>query len=45
MIAEVVEENSQGKFDNLDKLFDPVNHEYFAASLTKPRSLLVVIFP
>lgn len=37
LIAEVVAENSQGKFYNLDKLFEQVNHEYFAASLTKPR--------
>ncbi|MDZ8183712.1 MAG: M48 family peptidase [Nostoc sp. ChiSLP02] len=37
LIAEVVAENPQGKFYNLDELFDKVNHEYFASSLTKPR--------
>ncbi|MEH1970588.1 M48 family peptidase [Nostoc sp.] len=37
LIAEVVAENPQGKFYNLDELFDKVNHEYFAASLVKPR--------
>ena len=37
LIAEVVAENPQGKFYNLDDLFDKVNHEYFAASLAKPR--------
>ncbi len=37
LIAEVVAENPQGKFYNLNELFDKVNHEYFAASLAKPR--------
>ncbi|QSJ15014.1 M48 family metallopeptidase [Nostoc sp. UHCC 0702] len=37
LIAEVVAENPQGKFYNLDELFHKVNHEYFAASLAKPR--------
>jgi hypothetical protein len=37
LIAEVVAENPQGKFYNLDKLFDKLNHEYFAATLAKPR--------
>lgn len=37
LIAEIVAENPQGKFYNLDELFDRVNHEYFAASLAKPR--------
>ena len=37
LIAEVVAENPQGKFYNLDELFDKVNHEYFAGSLAKPR--------
>ncbi|MEH1853429.1 MAG: M48 family peptidase [Nostoc sp.] len=37
LIAEVVAENPQGKFYNLNELFDKVNREYFAASLAKPR--------
>ncbi|MBN3962444.1 M48 family peptidase [Nostoc sp. NMS8] len=37
LIAEVVAENPQGKFYNLNDLFDKVNREYFAASLAKPR--------
>ncbi|BAY78283.1 hypothetical protein NIES25_47540 [Nostoc linckia NIES-25] len=37
LIAEVLAENPQGKFYNLDELFNKVNHEYFAASLAKPR--------
>ncbi|MEH1939766.1 MAG: M48 family peptidase [Nostoc sp.] len=37
LIAEVVAENPQGKFYNLNDLFDKVNHEYFASSLAKPR--------
>lgn len=37
LIAEVVAENPQGKFYNLDELFDKVNNEYFAARLAKPR--------
>ncbi|MBH8565486.1 M48 family peptidase [Nostoc sp. CENA67] len=37
LIIEVVAENPQGKFYNLDELFNKINHEYFAASLAKPR--------
>ncbi|MBD2504471.1 M48 family peptidase [Anabaena azotica] len=37
LIAEVMAENPQGKFYNLDELFDKVNHEYFFSSLPKPR--------
>ncbi|MEH2233763.1 MAG: hypothetical protein V7K71_29690 [Nostoc sp.] len=43
LIAEVVAEDPQGKFYNLNELFDKVNHEYFAASLTKP-SLPVFLY-
>ncbi len=37
LIAEVISENPQGKFYNLDNLFDKLNHEYFAGTLVKPR--------
>lgn len=37
LIAEVMAENPQGKFYNLDELFNKVNHEYFFSSLAKPR--------
>lgn len=37
LIAEVVAENPQGNFYNLNQLFDKVNYEYFAAKLVKPR--------
>jgi len=37
LIAEVMAENPQGKFYNLDELFDKVNHEYFLSTLAKPR--------
>ncbi|QLE59705.1 M48 family peptidase [Nostoc sp. TCL26-01] len=37
LIAEVVAEKAKGKFYDLDKLFEQVNQEYFAASLAKPR--------
>ncbi|MBD2441029.1 M48 family metallopeptidase [Nostoc sp. FACHB-110] len=37
LIAEVIAENPQGKFYNLNQLFDKLNSEYFAAKLLKPR--------
>ncbi|KYC40434.1 SprT-like family protein [Scytonema hofmannii PCC 7110] len=37
LIVEAIAENSTGKHYNLDKLFDKVNEEYFAAKLVKPR--------
>ncbi|MDZ7958623.1 MAG: M48 family peptidase [Aulosira sp. DedQUE10] len=37
LIAEVIAENPQGKFYNLNNLFNKLNHEYFAATLVKPR--------
>ncbi|MCC5645519.1 M48 family peptidase [Nostoc sp. CHAB 5824] len=37
LIAEVIAENPQGKFYNLNELFDKLNREYFAATLAKPR--------
>ncbi|OUL28139.1 SprT-like family protein [Nostoc sp. T09] len=37
LIAEVISENPQGKFYNLDDLFNKLNHEYFAGHLVKPR--------
>lgn len=37
LIAEVIAENPQGNFYNLNQLFDKINHEYFAAKLVKPR--------
>jgi uncharacterized protein involved in tolerance to divalent cations len=37
LIVEVIAENPQGKFYNLDELFNKLNHEYFAATLAKPR--------
>jgi len=37
LIAEVIAENPQGNFYNLNELFDKINHEYFAANLVKPR--------
>lgn len=37
LIAEVISENPQGKFYNLDNLFGKLNHEYFAGTLVKPR--------
>ncbi|BAY37322.1 hypothetical protein NIES2111_16590 [Nostoc sp. NIES-2111] len=37
LIADVLAEKPQGKFYNLDELFDKVNHEYFFSSLAKPR--------
>jgi hypothetical protein len=37
LIAEVIAENPQGNFYNLNQLFDKVNYEYFAARLVKPR--------
>ncbi|MDZ8054459.1 MAG: M48 family peptidase [Aulosira sp. ZfuVER01] len=37
LIAEVISENPQGQFYNLDDLFDKLNQEYFAANLAKPR--------
>ncbi|MBD2356843.1 M48 family peptidase [Tolypothrix sp. FACHB-123] len=37
LIAEVISENPQGKFYNLDNLFTKLNKEYFAANLAKPR--------
>jgi hypothetical protein len=37
LIADVMAENPQGKFYNLDKLFDKINQEYFFSNLAKPR--------
>ncbi|BBD59294.1 hypothetical protein NIES2109_20770 [Nostoc sp. HK-01] len=37
LIADVIAENPQGNFYNLNDLFDELNHEYFAANLVKPR--------
>ncbi|MBD2209843.1 M48 family peptidase [Nostoc linckia FACHB-104] len=37
LIAEVIAENPQGKFYNLNNLFDKLNQEYFATNLVKPR--------
>ncbi|GAB1544083.1 hypothetical protein NUACC21_67590 [Scytonema sp. NUACC21] len=37
LIVEAIAENGRGKFYNLDKLFDKVNSQYFAANLVKPR--------
>ncbi|OUL18466.1 SprT-like family protein [Nostoc sp. RF31YmG] len=37
LIAEVISENPQGKFYNLDELFNKLNYEYFGANLVKPR--------
>ncbi|AFY44517.1 hypothetical protein [Nostoc sp. PCC 7107] len=37
LIADVIAENPQGNFYNLNDLFDKLNHEYFAANLVKPR--------
>ncbi|MCC5636902.1 M48 family peptidase [Nostoc sp. CHAB 5844] len=37
LIAEVIAENPQGNFYNLNELFDKLNYEYFAANLVKPR--------
>jgi hypothetical protein len=37
LIAEVISENPQGNFYNLDNLFSKLNHEYFAGTLVKPR--------
>ncbi|BAY98757.1 hypothetical protein NIES37_27090 [Tolypothrix tenuis PCC 7101] len=37
LIAEVIAENPQGSFYNLNNLFDKINQEYFAANLAKPR--------
>ncbi|BAY89176.1 MULTISPECIES: SprT-like family protein [unclassified Tolypothrix] len=37
LIAEVIAENPQGNFYNLNNLFDKINQEYFAANLVKPR--------
>ncbi|WP_242054480.1 M48 family peptidase [Nostoc sp. FACHB-190] len=37
LIAEVIAENPQGNFYNLNELFDQLNFEYFAANLVKPR--------
>jgi hypothetical protein len=37
LIVEVITENAAGKFYNLTRLFDKVNHEYFADCLDKPR--------
>ncbi|GAA6615997.1 M48 family peptidase [Scytonema sp. NUACC26] len=37
LIVEAIAETSTGKHYNLDKLFDKVNEEYFAAKLVKPR--------
>jgi hypothetical protein len=37
LIAEIISENPQGKFYNLDNLFAKLNQEYFDATLIKPR--------
>ncbi|MBE9210285.1 M48 family peptidase [Nostoc sp. LEGE 06077] len=37
LIADVIAENPQGDFYNLNDLFDKLNSEYFAANLVKPR--------
>jgi hypothetical protein len=37
LIAEVIAENPQGSFYNLNHIFDKVNYEYFATRLVKPR--------
>jgi hypothetical protein len=37
LIVEVIAENAKGKSYDLDQLFNKINCEYFAASLTKPR--------
>lgn len=37
LIAEVITENPQGNFYNLNELFEQLNNEYFAANLVKPR--------
>jgi hypothetical protein len=37
LIAEVIAENPQVNFYNLNDLFDKLNYEYFAANLVKPR--------
>ncbi|ALF54736.1 SprT-like family protein [Nostoc piscinale CENA21] len=37
LVAEVIAENPQGNFYNLNELFDQLNFEYFAANIVKPR--------
>jgi hypothetical protein len=37
LIAEVIAENPQGNFYNLNELFIKLNSEYFAAALSRPR--------
>jgi hypothetical protein len=37
LIAEVIAENPKGRFYNLDELFYKLNHQYFTATLSKPR--------
>ncbi len=37
LIADVIAENPQGNCYNLNELFEKLNHEYFGASLTRPR--------
>ncbi len=37
LITETITENGKGKYYNLEKLFDKINREYFAAKLEKPR--------
>ncbi len=37
LITETITENGRGKYYNLEKLFNKINCEYFAAKLKKPR--------
>jgi hypothetical protein len=37
LITETATEDAKGKYYNLEKLFDKINHEYFEQKLTKPR--------
>ncbi len=37
LVAQVLSENSQGQFYDLDELFNKINHEYFKGILVKPR--------
>ncbi len=37
LITETITKNGKGKYYNLEKLFDKINREYFAAKLEKPR--------
>jgi len=37
LMADVIAENPQGNFYNLNEIFEKLNYEYFAAALTKPR--------